>query len=196
MASLVIRPIEGADVDAVRAVAASANEEFRAAMGEAFFRAYLANVLDVEARRRDATVLVAELGQTIVGTITVYRDVNDEGMPARFPQRTAGIRATAVAPTARGQGIGSRLVDAAIETGCAQGARAIALHTAECMNAATSLYQRHGFGRTPRYDYTANDFFGAREGRPLAALAFLRELGDCDPSAPPRHPGRPCGGRT
>jgi GNAT superfamily N-acetyltransferase len=182
MSSLVIRPAETIDCGAIRAVAAAANEEFRKAMGERFYRSYLANVLDVEARSRVATVLVAEIDNTIVGTITVFEDVNDEGMPARFPDRTAGIRATAVTPVARGHGIGSRLVQAAIEIACGQRAEAIALHTAECMNAATALYRRHGFVRATPYDYVANDFFGGRDGRPLEAMAYVLALDDCAPA--------------
>ena len=111
-------------------MASAANEEFRAPMGETLFAGYLANVLDVEVRARDATVLVADSRREVVGTITVYRDINEEGMPAAFPAGTAGIRATAVSPSVRGQGIGTELVNAAIDEGSFSGRDAIALHTA------------------------------------------------------------------
>lgn len=173
------------DVAAIREVASAANEEFRSPMGASVFAGYLANVLDVESRATHAVVLVAEAGAEIVGTITVYRDINEEGMPTAFPPGTAGIRATAVSPTARGQGIGTELVNAAIERARSLGSKTIALHTAGCMEAAMRLYERHGFRRAPEHDFRANDFFGASAGPSLDALAFVLEL---DETPRPRSP--------
>ena len=164
------------DFEVIREVASAANQEFRSPMGETLFAGYLANVLDVESRARDAVVLVAESGAEIIGTITIYQDINEEGMPTAFPPGTAGIRATAVNPAVRGQGIGTELVNAAIARARSFGARTIALHTADCMEAAMRLYERHGFQRAPEYDYRANEFFAAGAGAPLDALAFVLEL--------------------
>lgn len=171
-----IRNARPGDFEAIRVIAAAANEEFRSPMGDTLYAGYLANVLDVEHRAWDAIVLVAEHGTAIVGTITLYRDINDEGMPARFAAGTAGIRATAVSPTVRGRGIGSELVDAAIARARSFGVSAIALHTAGCMGAAMRLYERHGFRRAPDRDYRANDYFTAGAGETLDALAFVLDL--------------------
>jgi ribosomal protein S18 acetylase RimI-like enzyme len=171
-----IRDARPGDFDVIRSIAATANEEFRAPMGETLFDGYLANVLDVERRAHEATVLVAEQGTRILGTITLYRDINKEAMPVRFSAGTAGIRATAVDPAARGQGIGSDLVSAAIAASRAFGATAIALHTATCMAAAMRLYERHGFQRAPDHDYRANDYFSSGAGATLDALAFVLDL--------------------
>jgi ribosomal protein S18 acetylase RimI-like enzyme len=171
-----LRDARPGDFEAIRAIAAAANEEFRSPMGDTLYEGYLANVLDVEARARDAMVLVAERDAEIVGTITVYRDINDEGMPALFPAGTAGIRATAVSPTVCGEGIGAQLVEAAIERSRSLGATAMALHTASWMGAAMRLYERHGFRRAPDRDFRANDFFGAGGGATLDALAFVLDL--------------------
>lgn len=164
------------DVDAIRAVALAANAEFREPMGEAVYDGYLQNVLDVMGRIRRGVVLVARIGHQIVGTVTVYPDANDEGMPIRFPPGTAGLRATAVLPDLRGQGIGSSLVNEVVVRADATGARRIALHTAPYMGAAQHLYRRHGFERAAEYDYVANDFFGKARERPLEALAFVRQV--------------------
>jgi ribosomal protein S18 acetylase RimI-like enzyme len=145
-------------------------------MGETTYAGYIANVLNLDRRAREAMLLVAEKEGEIVGTITLYPDIHGEGMPVRFPDGTAGIRATAVSPSARGQGIGSELVIAALRRAQVSGAEAIALHTATCMGAAMRLYERHGFRRTPEYDFRANEFFTAGEGAPLDALAFVRAL--------------------
>jgi ribosomal protein S18 acetylase RimI-like enzyme len=145
-------------------------------MGDTLFAGYIANVLDVERRALDASVLVAASAGEIAGTITLYRDINEEGMPVAFPAGTAGIRATAVSPNARGRGIGTELVTAAIDLARALGARSIALHTASFMEAAMRLYERSGFQREPERDFRANDFFGAGSGATLEALAFVLDL--------------------
>lgn len=176
LSATAVREARPADFDAIRAIAAAANEEFRAAMGEGLYAGYLANVLDLDRRAQESMLLVAEQDGEIVGTITLYGDVNDEGIPARFPDRTAGIRATAVSPAARGRGIGSQLVTEALQRARASGAKAIALHTATCMSAAMRLYERHGFQRVGQYDFRANDFFAAGSGATLDALAFLMVL--------------------
>jgi ribosomal protein S18 acetylase RimI-like enzyme len=171
-----VRDAGPGDFDAIRSVASAANEEFRPPMGDTLFEAYLANVLDVALRARHGAVLVAVSGADVVGTITVYRDINEEGMPVSFPAGTAGIRATAVSPNVRGQGIGTDLVDAAIARARSLGARTVALHTAACMEAAMRLYERHGFRRAPAHDYRANDYFAAGAGMALNALAFVLDL--------------------
>jgi ribosomal protein S18 acetylase RimI-like enzyme len=176
LAATVVRDAVPAEFDAVRRIATRANDEFRAPMGDRLYQGYLANVLDVERRAAEAAVLVAEREGELLGTITVYRDVNAEGMPARLPDGTAGIRATAVDPSARGRGIGAELVAAALSRAAGWGAPAIALHTAPCMEAAIRLYERFGFRREPGYDYRANDFFADGSGEPLEAIAFVLDL--------------------
>ena len=175
-----VRDATPADFDAIRAVATDANEEFRSPMGDTLFVGYLANVLDVGSRARNASVLVAESGSQIVGTITVYRNINEDGMPVALPARTAGIRATAVSPAVRGQGIGGELMNTAIAKARTFGATAIALHTADCMVDAMRLYERHGFQRVPEHDFRANDFFDASAGATLDALAFVLDLDPTD----------------
>lgn len=171
-----VRDLATPDLAAVRAVAAAANAEFADPMGTRLFAGYLANVLDVERRAREAVVLVAERKGVVVGTITLYPDIHEEGMPVRMSDGTAGIRATAVDPAARGHGIGGALVEAAIQRARADGASAVALHTAGCMRDAMRLYERHGFRRMPEHDYVANEFFDAVGGERLDALAFVLDL--------------------
>jgi ribosomal protein S18 acetylase RimI-like enzyme len=175
-----IRDAEPGDFDAVRDVASAANQEFRAPMGDVLFEGYLANVLDVATRARDGVVLVALDGAEVVGTITIYRDINEEGIPVSFPAGTAGIRATAVSPTRRGRGIGAELVNAAIARAMSFGAKTLALHTAACMHGARRLYERHGFLRVPEHDFRANTFFAAEDGETLDALAFVLDLDSTD----------------
>jgi GNAT superfamily N-acetyltransferase len=170
-----IRPATALDIDALRSVIARANEDHRGAVRDGLFEAYLASALDVAGRLEAGEVLVAEVDGRIVGTITYYADANDEGMPSRFPSNTAGIRATAVDPSARGQGIGRELVDVCIQRAAAASLSSIALHTAVFMVAAVAVYEKAGFRRAPEYDYRAGDYF-VSDGDDLKAIAYVRSI--------------------
>jgi GNAT superfamily N-acetyltransferase len=173
---LVIRQGTEVDVDHLRGVIARANDQFRGLVSDGLFAAYLASAMDVEHRLEDGELLAAELEGTIVGTITFYRDSSDEGMPIRFPDSTAGIRATAVDPSARGLGIGRALVDACIARAAAAGASSVGLHTARFMNAAVTVYERCGFNRVPTYDFEWSQFFPGSPSEVEPALAYLLDL--------------------
>lgn len=178
MARTTIRLVRDRDARALRRVIADANEEFRGQVPEAFFASYRASVLDVETRvAQGAMVLIAEHQGVLVGSISYYRDANDEGMNVGFPARTAGIRATAVHPGARGLGIGRGLVDACLEYARTDDATGIALHTASFMRAAIRLYEASGFGRAPTFDYPVGRFFPSDPGEQMVAMAYLRDLG-------------------
>ena len=171
-----IRPATSHDIDALRSVITRANEPLRGAVRGGLFDAYLMSALDVDGRLRDGEVLVAEVDGRITGTITFYLDANDEGTPSRLPGNTAGIRATAVDPSAQGHGIGRALVDACIQRAVYAGATSIALHTAEFMVAAIALYERSGFRRAPQYDFRAGDFFVSDSGDDFDAIAYVRAI--------------------
>lgn len=173
---VVIRQAAEPDITALRGVLARANEPFRGLVSEGLFASYLASAMDVARRLEEGELLVAELDGTIVGTITYYRDAQDEGMPVEFPGRTAGIRATAVDPSAQGLGIGSALVDSCIARAADAGASRVGLHTARFMNAAVKTYERCGFIRAPEYDFEWSEFFPGGPGEGEPALAYLRDL--------------------
>jgi ribosomal protein S18 acetylase RimI-like enzyme len=178
MARPTIRPACDRDARALRSIIAEANEEFRGQVPDAFFRSYLASVLDVDARvAQGAMVFIAEHQGVLVGSISYYRDANDEGMDVGFPTRTAGIRATAVHPGARGLGIGRGLVDACLDRARADDSSGIALHTAAFMRAAIRLYEASGFQRVSTFDYPVGLFFPSDPGEQMVAMAYLRGLG-------------------
>jgi ribosomal protein S18 acetylase RimI-like enzyme len=66
----------------------------------------------------------------------------------------AEIRALAVIPEARGQGIGDTLLRAVIERAAQQGVRHLVLLTQPEMLTAQRLYQRAGFRRLPDRDWS------------------------------------------
>jgi ribosomal protein S18 acetylase RimI-like enzyme len=176
MTRTMIRLATRTDVERIRTVIARANEEFRRDVPRVLFDAYLSTALDVEGRFLGGQVLVAEIDRRVVGTITFYADANDEGIQATFPPLTAGIRATAVDPSAQGQGIGRALVEACIERATTQGAAAITLHTASFMTAAIALYERLGFRRSPTSDVAWSHYFPIEGDVDATAIGYVRPI--------------------
>jgi ribosomal protein S18 acetylase RimI-like enzyme len=63
------------------------------------------------------------------------------------------LRLLAVAPEARGLGVGRALVDECARRARRLGADALGLHTSRSMRAAVRLYERLGFVREPGHDF-------------------------------------------
>ena len=97
-------------------------------------------------------VLAAVDGGQIVGTIMLLA-WPDGGNVTRGPGE-AEVRALAVAPHARGRGIGAALVAAMVERAAGRGIRHLVLLTLPEMRAAHRLYTGAGFGRLPGRDWS------------------------------------------
>lgn len=69
------------------------------------------------------------------------------GAPYTDNENTAGLFAMWVAPEARGQGVGSALVEAVIAWARHENYKRILLDVADANNAAIRLYESHGFLR-------------------------------------------------
>jgi len=104
-------------------------------------------------RARDAELAVAvdEASGAVLGTVTYCRsgtpwaEVSGDG--------EAEFRMLAVAPTARGQGVGEALATWCIDRARADGCHAVVLSTLPVMHPAHRIYQRLGFVRTPERDW-------------------------------------------
>ena len=96
-------------------------------------------------------VLAAVDDGQIVGTVMLQGWPG--GQMARGPGE-ADVRALAVAPDARGRGIGAALVTAVIEHAAGQGFQQLALLTLPEMRAAHRLYSQAGFRRLPDRDWS------------------------------------------
>ena len=99
---VVVREAEVPDLDRVVEVLRAANAEFEEVLPPAFYRAYLANVVDVRSRLAESQLLLAEREERIVAAITLYPDATAEGWG--WPRHWTGIRAVGVEPSARGLG--------------------------------------------------------------------------------------------
>jgi len=104
-------------------------------------------------RARDAELAVAvdESSGAVLGTVTYclagtpWAEVSGDG--------EAEFRMLAVAPTARGQGVGETLATWCVDRAMADGCHAMVLSTLPVMHAAHRIYQRLGFVRTPERDW-------------------------------------------
>src|SRR6266508_261336 len=125
-----IRDARPGDRDRIREVTLSAYQEYAAQMPD-LWEGYRQNIVATLARVEPAEQIVAERDDTIVGTVLLYpprrvRPPGGESMEMPWPE----VRLLAVAPAARGQGIG-----------------------ADLMQTAMRMYDRMGFARAPELDF-------------------------------------------
>jgi GNAT superfamily N-acetyltransferase len=112
---------------------------------------YTAELRDARTRAEHADLLVATVDGAVVGTVTL---VLDGGRYAEnYEPGDAVIRMLATAPSARGQGVATRLVDECVRRAREAGRTAVRLATQPGMVTAQRLYERLGFVRTPERDW-------------------------------------------
>jgi ribosomal protein S18 acetylase RimI-like enzyme len=141
---LEIGPARPDEYDAIGAMCVASYEEFATRIQPVLWEAMRANILDVAGLAREAEILVARGGGQVLGSTAYYA-------PGRtippLPPEWASVRTVAVAPAARGRGVGEALMRACIARAREDGAPAIGLYTGEIMAAARALYAKLGFVR-------------------------------------------------
>lgn len=140
------------DLDAVMRVMDGA---FDPRFGEAWTRPQCAGILPMT-----GVVLTIAGSRDPVG-FSLHRTVIDE----------AELLLLAVAPDARGQGIGRMLLDRFLEDASSVGARRVHLEM-RANNPASSMYHAAGFQLAGR----RKDYYSGENGERFDALTFVREL--------------------
>jgi ribosomal protein S18 acetylase RimI-like enzyme len=97
--------------------------------------------------------IVAEHNGALVGSVLLYPPQVDTYSGALAPRSAPEVRLLAVAPEARGQGVGRALMHECIERARRAGATELGLHTSDSLRVAIHLYERLGFVRAPEYDF-------------------------------------------
>ena len=97
--------------------------------------------------------IVAERDGTLVGSVRLYPPAADAYAGAAGRAAWPELRLLAVAPEARGQGVGQALVRECVRRARAAGARELGLHTSASMRVAMGMYARMGFVRAPEHDF-------------------------------------------
>jgi GNAT superfamily N-acetyltransferase len=139
--------------DAVRDLTLRAYAEYATTMTPAAWRGLEGAVHGALDSRDPMERIVAERGGTLVGSVLLYPPAADAyggAVPrARWPE----VRLLAVAPEARGAGVGRALMDECVQRARRAGSTELGLHTSRSMRTAMRMYERMGFVRVPEYDF-------------------------------------------
>jgi len=149
--TLHIRDARPDERDAIRDITMAAYAQYASIMPH--WEMYREHVLETLAQDGPEARIVAERDGAIVGSVLLYpaaADVYETGSAnAGWPE----VRLLAVAPAARGQGVGSALLQECIRRARSAGATTLGLHTEDIMAVAQRMYERAGFVRAPDTDF-------------------------------------------
>ena len=148
-----IRDVRSDELDATAEVMVAAYREYVPPDAPAQLQEYLHEIRDVRSRLADSMLILAEADGRILGAVTYYGDATKEPHAA-WPAGWANFRLLAVAPQARGKGIGRALTEECLARARAAGRTAIGLHTTQMMQVARAMYERMGFTRVPEFDFS------------------------------------------
>ena len=150
---IVVRAAGHAERERIGRLTLEAYREYASVMEPSAWAALEQAVLASLADDAGVIRLVAEIDGVIVGSAALHApDAAAYGSlasPTTWPE----VRLVAVAPTARGRGVGRALVEECIRRARLAGATMLGLHTSRSMRAAICLYERMGFVRDPEHDF-------------------------------------------
>ncbi|MEX2222706.1 MAG: GNAT family N-acetyltransferase [Candidatus Rokuibacteriota bacterium] len=149
-----IRDARPADRAAIEAVTLAAYEQYAGVLPPPLWAMYRQSIRATLADVRPAAQIVAEDGGALAGTVLLFPAGAVMGNPGgtRITLEWPEVRLLAVAPSARGQGVGRRLMEECIRRATAARAPMLTLHTADIMSVAMRLYERMGFERAAELD--------------------------------------------
>jgi GNAT superfamily N-acetyltransferase len=156
MSDLQIRDAHDTDRDAIRDVTLAAFHEYEAILPPAHWGDYRRDILDALVNVWPAQQIVAEQDGAIVGSVLLYPAGSvfyapDGISSVRIEQPE--VRLLAVAPAARGEGIGTALMQECVRRARLSKASTLTLRTSDMMRAAVRMYDHMGFERAPGLDY-------------------------------------------
>ncbi|MFF0910815.1 GNAT family N-acetyltransferase [Microbacterium enclense] len=131
---------------------------------------YLASLADVAGRVAQGEVWVAVDGDAIVGTVWVPRP--GERLSPLAQDGELDFRQLAVAPAARGRGVGAALTRHVIALARERGARRVVMNSGQEMLGAHALYLKLGFRRLTEREHPVE----VEPGRFLDLRAFALDL--------------------
>lgn len=150
---VIIRDARSDERAAITELTLAAYAEYGTVMAPSAWAALERAVRTALATDDPAERIVAERGGALVGSVLLYPPSVDTYHGALAPTSVPEVRLLAVAPAARGQGVGRTLMDECIRRARRIGATALGLHTSDSMQAAMQLYARLGFVRAPQDDF-------------------------------------------
>ena len=148
-----IRDAHREDRDAARKITLSAFQQYAAVMPPPRWERYRENILATLTDVAPAQQIVAEKEGVILGSVLLYPPGTAFSTPIEGPLTCPEVRLLAVAPEARGQGIGTALMKECIRRARRLGVACLNLHTTDMMQVAMRMYERMGFVRAPELDF-------------------------------------------
>ena len=144
------RPAEGG---AVVEVTLAAYGQYAAVVPE-HWEGYRQNIVATLAAAKPGTLIVAEEDAGLVGSVLLYPAGGEFAVPGgkTVTLKEPEVRLLAVAPAARGRGVGVALMHECIRRARESRAPTITLHTMDMMQAAMRMYERLDFQRAPELD--------------------------------------------
>lgn len=153
MDELSIRAAHPEERAVLRALTLAAYAEYAAHMPAPHWQAYEYNIALTLDAVAPAAQLVAGAGEDLLGTVLLYPAHGFSLVPGGEPSPWPEVRLLAVAPAARGRGVGAALMAECVRRARAAGAAALGLHTMDMMQAARRMYARMGFVHAPETDF-------------------------------------------
>ncbi len=101
-----------------------------------------------------AALIVAERDGVIVGSVLLDPLETTTDATADANAGWPELRLLAVAPEARGRGVGRALLEECIRRARRAGSAALGLHTEDIMEVAMRMYEHSGFVRVPEVDFS------------------------------------------
>jgi len=152
--NIYLRDAREDDRGAIRDMTLAAFQEYATRMA-AHWESYRQGILNALAVVSHADQIVAEQDGAVVGAVLLYPPgtvfPRPDGSRVTIDQPEA--RLLAVAPPARGRGIGDALLRECIRRARRSGAAALTLHTSDFMAVGRRMYERIGFVRAPELDF-------------------------------------------
>ena len=137
MTTFAIRPATAADANAIATLLADAFAEFEPLYTPGGYRATTPDRDEIQRRFAEGPTWIAEGDRGIAGTVSAV--VRHDGVY---------LRSMAVAPGARGRGVGGHLLDRVREFAASQRSTRLYLSTTPFLASAIRLYEQAGFART------------------------------------------------
>lgn len=149
------RPAEFAAIGQLMVTVYSQLEDFPTAGEQPRYYEMLANIGELTQKpATELLVAVSESGE-LAGGVVYFSDMQyyGSGGTAIQEKNASGFRLLAVAPSARGQGVGKLLTAECIRKARESGNSQVVIHTTKAMEVAWKMYEKFGFTRSEDLDF-------------------------------------------
>jgi GNAT superfamily N-acetyltransferase len=149
---VIIREATEHDRDAIAKVMLEAYSQYSLVLSEPAWVEYRNSIRHSVYGDAPAARIIAEINKEVIGSVQLFLSSETAYGRPELGINSPIIRLLAVAPSARGRGIASLLIQEAARRSIELGADTLNLHTSDMMASAIHLYQKLGFQRAYETD--------------------------------------------